>query len=75
MDDYKYIENDLEDIKIVIKHSEYLNKAKLKIKEALDMLSDIEDFTDERYSNLDDIYENIINLIIDRENYLTTQEV
>ena len=65
MDDYKYIENDLEN----------LNKAKLKIKEALDMLSDIEDFTDERYSNLDDIYENIINLIIDRENYLTTQEV
>lgn len=65
MDDYEYIENDLEN----------LNKAKLKIKEALDILSDIEDFTDERYSNLDDIYENIISLIIDRENYQTTQEV
>lgn len=64
MDDYEYIENDLEN----------LNKAKLKIKETLDILSDIEDFTDERYSNLNDIYENIISLIIDKENYLTTQE-
>ena len=64
MDDYEYIENDLEN----------LNKPKLKIKETLDILSDIEDFTDERYSNLNDIYENIISLIIDKENYLTTQE-
>lgn len=59
MDDYEYIENDLEN----------LNKAKLKIKEALDILSDIEDFTDETYSKLDDVYENIISLIIDKEDY------
>lgn len=57
----------MEDLKLDIKN---LKKSYEKINEALNLLKDVEDFSEENFGNLSDIEEIISDLLIDKENLL-----